>query len=100
MMFMVYKQAMAGEFKAGDVSYFVYSLGAISELLGELGIFIGRQQQLRVSIQRLETIGHNLPAERLCDKKPSIGTPAHAVCADQRCGRNARFQRPILGTSG
>jgi ATP-binding cassette subfamily B protein len=65
MMFMVYKQAMAGEFKAGDVSYFVYSLGAISELLGELGIFIGRQQQLRVSIQRLENIGHGLPAERL-----------------------------------
>jgi ATP-binding cassette subfamily B protein len=65
MMFMVYKQAMAGEFKAGDVSYFVYSLGAISELLGELGIFIGRQQQLRVSIQRLENIGHDLPAERL-----------------------------------
>ena len=65
MMFMVYEQAMAGEFKAGDVSYFVYSLGAISELLGELGIFIGRQQQLRVSIQRLETIGHDLPAERL-----------------------------------
>ena len=65
MMFMVYKQAMAGEFRAGDVSYFVYSLGAISELLGELGIFIGRQQQLRVSIQRLENIGHGLPAERL-----------------------------------
>ncbi len=65
MMFMVYEQAMAGEFKAGDVSYFVYSLGAISELLGELGIFIGRQQQLRVSIQRLENIGHDMPAERL-----------------------------------
>ena len=65
MMFMVHEQAMAGEFRAGDVSYFVYSLGAISELLGELGIFIGRQQQLRVSIQRLENIGHDLPAERL-----------------------------------
>jgi ATP-binding cassette subfamily B protein len=65
MMFMVHEQAMAGEFKAGDVSYFVYSLGAISELLGELGIFIGRQQQLRVSIHRLENIGHDLPAERL-----------------------------------
>jgi len=65
MMFMVHEQAMSGEFRAGDVSYFVYSLGAISELLGELGIFIGRQQQLRVSIQRLETIGHDMPAERL-----------------------------------
>lgn len=65
MMFMVHQQAMSGEFKAGDVSYFVYSLGAISELLGELGIFIGRQQQLRVSTQRLENIGHGLPAERL-----------------------------------
>lgn len=67
MMYMVYKQAMAGEFRAGDVSFFVYSLGAISELLGELGIFIGRQQQLRVSIQRLENIGHGLPAEQLFD---------------------------------
>jgi ATP-binding cassette subfamily B protein len=39
MMFMVHKQAMAGDIKAGDVSYFVYSLGAISELLGELRDF-------------------------------------------------------------
>lgn len=65
MMFMVHEQAMAGEFRAGDVSFFVYSLGAISELLGELGVFIGRQQQLRVSVQRLETVAHDLPAEHL-----------------------------------
>lgn len=70
MMLMLHTQAVNGEFRAGDVAFFVYSLGAISELLGELGIFIGRQQQLRVSIQRLENIGHDLPAAQLFDEKP------------------------------
>lgn len=58
MMLMVHEQASSGEFQAGDVAFFVYSLGMISDLLGELGIFIGRQQQMRVSIQRLENIAH------------------------------------------
>lgn len=70
MMLMLHQQAIGGEFRAGDVAFFVYSLGAISELLGELGVFIGRQQQLRVSVQRLETIGHGLPAAKLFDEKP------------------------------
>lgn len=69
MMLMVHQQAVNGEFRAGDVSFFVYSLGAISELLGELGVFIGRQQQLRVSVQRLESIGHGIPAIELLDEK-------------------------------
>ncbi|MFM7679197.1 MAG: ABC transporter transmembrane domain-containing protein, partial [Roseiflexaceae bacterium] len=70
MMLMLHQQAVGGEFRAGDVAFFVYSLGAISELLGELGIFIGRQQQMRVSVQRLENIGHGLPATQLFDDKP------------------------------
>ncbi|MFN5342520.1 MAG: ATP-binding cassette domain-containing protein [Roseiflexaceae bacterium] len=70
MMLMLHQQAVGGEFRAGDVAFFVYSLGAISELLGELGIFIGRQQQMRVSVQRLENIGHGLPADQLFDDKP------------------------------
>lgn len=70
MMLMLHQQAVGGEFRAGDVAFFVYSLGAISELLGEIGVFIGRQQQLRVSVQRLENIGHGLPAAQLFDEKP------------------------------
>lgn len=70
MMLMLHQQAVSGEFRAGDVAFFVYSLGAISELLGEIGVFIGRQQQLRVSVQRLENIGHGLPAVQLFDEKP------------------------------
>ncbi len=65
MMLMVHAQATSGEFGAGDVAFFVYSLGVIGELLGELGIFLGRQQQLRVSIQRLENIAHNQPMAEL-----------------------------------
>lgn len=65
MMLMVNQQAASGEFQAGDVAFFVYSLGIIGELLGELGIFLGRQQQMRVSIQRLENIAHAQPMAQL-----------------------------------
>lgn len=76
MMLMVHGQATSGEFGAGDVAFFVYSLGVIGELLGELGIFLGRQQQLRVSIQRLENIAHNQPMAELFK-----GSPAPAMAA-------------------
>ncbi len=65
MMLMVHQQAANGDFQAGDVAFFVYSLGIIGELLGELGIFLGRQQQMRVSIQRLENIAHAQPMAQL-----------------------------------
>jgi len=65
MMLMVHQQAASGQFQAGDVAFFVYSLGIIGELLGELGIFLGRQQQMRVSIQRLENIAHAQPMAQL-----------------------------------
>ena len=65
MMLMVHQQAANGDFQAGDVAFFVYSLGIIGELLGELGIFLGRQQQMLVSIQRLENIAHAQPMAQL-----------------------------------
>lgn len=76
MMLMVHGQATTGEFGAGDVAFFVYSLGIIGELLGELGIFLGRQQQLRVSIQRLENIAHNQPMSSLFRDDPIPELPA------------------------
>lgn len=76
MMLMVHGQATSGEFGAGDVAFFVYSLGVIGELLGELGIFLGRQQQLRVSIQRLENIAHNQPMSVLFHDAPAEALPA------------------------
>jgi ATP-binding cassette subfamily B protein len=76
MMLMVHGQATSGEFGAGDVAFFVYSLGVIGELLGELGIFLGRQQQLRVSIQRLENIAHNQPMSALFGGNPAPALPA------------------------
>jgi len=76
MMLMVHSQATSGEFGAGDVAFFVYSLGVIGELLGELGIFLGRQQQLKVSIQRLENIAHMQPMGELFRDLPTPALPA------------------------
>ena len=75
MMLMVHGQATSGEFGAGDVAFFVYSLGVIGELLGELGIFLGRQQQLKVSIQRLENIAHMQPMGDLFRDLPAPALP-------------------------
>ncbi len=65
MMLMVNQSARVGGFGAGDVAFFVYNLGIISELLFEIGVFIGRQQQLKVSIQRLQHVGHGQPVSEM-----------------------------------
>lgn len=65
MMFVVNRDAIAGTFKAGDVSLFVYNLGVLSELLFSIGIFVSRLQQVKVSVQRLEHISHQKPVSEL-----------------------------------
>ena len=76
MMFVVNRDAIAGTFKAGDVSLFVYNLGVLSELLFSIGIFVGRLQQVKVSVQRLEHISHQHPvAEMFSQDEPAQPAP-------------------------
>jgi len=80
MMLMVNQSARTGAFGAGDVAFFVYNLGIISELLFEIGVFIGRQQQLKVSIQRLEHVGHGQPVSEMFSlAEPPPATPMPAL---------------------
>ena len=82
MMLMVNQSARTGAFGAGDVAFFVYNLGIISELLFEIGVFIGRQQQLKVSIQRLEYVGHGQPVRdmfSLAEPPAAVAMPALEV---------------------
>ena len=65
MMLTVGQLGLDGQFRAGDVAFFVYNLGIISDLLGEIGLFIGRQQQMSVSLQRLEHVSHGMQADQL-----------------------------------
>jgi ATP-binding cassette subfamily B protein len=72
----VNRDAIAGTFKAGDVSLFVYNLGVLSELLFSIGIFVGRLQQVKVSVQRLEHISHQHPvAEMFSQDEPAQPAP-------------------------
>ncbi|MFM2310422.1 MAG: hypothetical protein RLY87_2544 [Chloroflexota bacterium] len=80
MMLMVNQSARTGAFGAGDVAFFVYNLGIISELLFEIGVFIGRQQQLKVSIQRLEYVGHGQPVSDMFSlTEPATVAPMPAL---------------------
>jgi ATP-binding cassette subfamily B protein len=98
MMLMVNQSARSGSFGAGDVAFFVYNLGIISELLFEIGVFIGRQQQLKVSIQRLEYVGHDQPVSDMFSlEEPPTVTPMPPLTNVTVRGLGVEWQNGTFG---